>query len=242
MNKKRNILFLTLFLFWNFDLCASEFPTAVKNAWPAIWAVESPLSKGTFVGTGFFVSPKLFITNFHVVEEALIENKFESISLRQKQNPENIKKPVRVLAVSINPDLALLKIEKETDLYLDIRTSSLDKEEKLFMVGYPEREFRIMETIGSIRKIPYKLAIHINNHGFKGGSGSPLLDSHANVVGVVFNVAGKEGVFISQNILKEFIEINKDKVCDKVKSNQCLAKLAEIYPQREEDLISCICI
>ncbi len=136
-------------------------------------------------GTGFFIAPNKFVTNFHVINTALRHvSKVEDITLSQEGNARTLKIK-GILAVSVLHDLALLETTGSVDHYLPIRKKPLQEQEDVFLTGYPDGK------LADIRKTNDRLmfsrdatSFFVNNISLDGASGSPVVDVKKQVVGV----------------------------------------------------------
>lgn len=142
-----------------------------------------PVDRYSSTGTGFaFTSNGLIFTNFHVVQGA------DSVYV---ENAEGKSFKAKVLSTEPQHDIAILKIvDKSFDglgtiPYVIKRSESLIAEQ-LFTYGYPGRT-------GTFRKgyLAAKLGYHGDSLNYQidipinpGNSGSPILDSKGNVVGI----------------------------------------------------------
>ena len=73
-------------------LCAPTFSTEfvinsstlspIQSAEKSIWKIESPSTSGT----GFFVGPRFFVTNLHIISSMLQDHSITDITLSQKDN------------------------------------------------------------------------------------------------------------------------------------------------------------
>jgi S1-C subfamily serine protease len=140
--------------------------------------------KGVYLatGTGFFVSPDGYLlTNQHVIDSA----KNVAVFLNDEMHP------ARIIDESVEDDLALLKIDVESE-FLEINIDLIAKGEEIVVLGYPNTG-----VLGNEQKATFG---HINSHsGLQndpryyqvsapiqpGNSGSPMLNDSAQVVGIV---------------------------------------------------------
>lgn len=183
---------------------------AVVNVWAAAPPDESGQTQLSW-GSGFVVSPDGYIvTNWHVVNGA----KYLSVLLPGEDEPRSndindIRKlflhgrTARVLISSQSRDLAVIKVETRLGAALTIADGPLQKNSKIFAIGYPgaaedlfkaptadptvtsgvvgrtySAPFAGSTTGESVSVIQHSAAI---NHG---NSGGPLIDDCGRVVGV----------------------------------------------------------
>ena len=238
--KKFIVSILLSLLFFGFysakaDSSSSETSSQLINSEQAIWKIHHLGRYGN--GTGFFVGPNHFITNFHIVSGLLnrpfigdtsqdhgSENKdpVNRIVLSQEEN-SSILRIKRAIAVSALYDLALLETEESGTNYLSLRESHPEPSENLFLAAYPNRIFtRIKKTGDIFYEDSHKYKFPVNHFFLHGVSGSPVLDEEGLVVGVAF--LGSENILsvIRIDHLKEFVggdigtkcsDFNFSKVC-----------------------------
>ena len=135
-------------------------------------------------GTGFFIAPDLFVTNFHVIDEV---ESLDDISLDHQDHPSlSIR---NIIAVSIFADLAILQTEEKSPVYLsEGKLASLD--ENLVIIGHvggADRAEIIKSTEASSlwEDIVYETPSDFSGESF-GLSGSPLINLDGEFLGVVF--------------------------------------------------------
>ena len=175
-------------------------------------------------GSGFFISPKLMVTNFHVIQDA-IENT-EIISNRDsKELNKVIFNKMNVLKVSAIYDLAILESETTVENYLSIKKKpfSLFEKDKFFLLAYPDDRF-IFTSIqyNSSQKNQQLLLFNRNAElgDLKGGSGGPIVDQNLEVVGV--NQAGTSelSIAVSYSVLTDFLNGN-NRDCSQLSLENC---------------------
>lgn len=146
----------------------------------------------TSFGSGFFINPDIFITNWHVVNSL-------SKSVKIKMKDGSVYNGNVVLA-DRNKDIAIVKTQKKSKNYLKLSyPDKIKTGEKVYAIGNPSTadfkvfeynftegivnniakdEFDITETIIKARVILHSATIN------PGNSGGPLIDSFGNVIGV----------------------------------------------------------
>ncbi len=198
------VLSFSIFIFYRFDIefiITSKTSSTIQSAKQSIWKIEIP----PISGTGFFVGPRLFVTNLHIISSMLQDHNMTDITLSQKENPV-VLKIKKVLSLSALHDLTFIETEYSVNHYLTLRNNVLNAKETLFVLGYPEGDFKQMKKIGNIFFSEYNFYYFAINHSFFPGiSGSPVLDKTGNVVGVVSRAAENILFSLALDYLKKFI-------------------------------------
>ena len=230
------VIFLKFIFFCSFvakaNILSPEIPSQLENAERAIWKIYSSNENGN--GTGFFIGPNQFVTNFHVIDpllhelsdenmfrkdtsqgNELIDQNIDHIVYLSQENNTSVLKVTKVLAVSALYDLALLETKENVTDYLSFKEDTLKSNKNLFVIGYPEGIFRVMSKTGDILFYEdIQMYYFPTNHSsLPGASGSPVLDEQGLVFGVaslaVVNILG----LIKAIYLKEFITGNVGMIC-----------------------------
>ncbi len=199
---------------------ASNLPAGVLKAEQATYQVilmfdENKRYFYSTTGTGFFIAPDLFVTNFHAIDQ--IKN-VESIFLDRDDKPSV--KVKKLVSVSAYADLAILQTEQNSDIYLSEGEKSLFHE-GVFAIGYP-RKMRKPVTIRSVGEIKimenvyYAVSFKLPVIGDIGGmSGGPLLDSKGNLLGIFSATFGFNfGKSVWSSYLQELLDNHIGTVCE----------------------------
>lgn len=193
-------------------------------------AVNADAPKASY-GTGFAISANgELITNFHVVASTIHKDKDYKLFL--VDGDENL--PLKILAVDVVHDLALVQVEKKFKDYIKLSPKMPKQGEKIFPVGLPE-DLNMSLSEGLYNDIlshgPYR-KIHMSAPLNSGMSGGPTVNAKAEVVGV--NVSVK---FFSQNLSFsvpiEFVE----KIIAKANSQSDAPSLDAIHKDIEKQLL-----
>lgn len=216
--------------------------STLKHPKHSIWKIQNTEREGN--GTGFFIGTNHFITNFHVVFGLLetsistsLENTsdrqtIEKLVLSQKGSPSIIKIK-KILSVSAFYDLALLETKEETTDYLNINKEAKPYG-KLSIWGYPDGKFTKIEKTGQLADDEHQYTFPVNHSNFQGASGSPLLNSKEQVVGVVSSGYTNMLNTIKPNVLKDFIAGNIGLNCSELHPESCIKKEMEILKKSAE--------
>ncbi|MBL6928783.1 MAG: trypsin-like peptidase domain-containing protein [Rhodospirillales bacterium] len=145
---------------------------------------------GTGHGSGFFISPGLIMTNYHVVKNTGLM-KVRLITGRKVLGEVVRRHPER--------DVALIQVEKGGHLPLPLRMEPLKITEEVFAIGSPlYKKYAGTVTKGIVSKFrnnKYGLEDIQADVDIQGGnSGGALLDTHGNVVGVTYAGIGEYSV------------------------------------------------
>ena len=177
-NRIKNLI--TIFLLTALTAQAFELSEEVFQAEQAVYKVTKANGSS---GTGFFIAPDLFVTNFHVIDEV---ESLDDISLDHQDRPSiSIR---NIIAVSIFADLAILQTEEKSPVYLsEGELASLD--ENLVIIGHvggADRAEIIKSTEASSlwEDIVYETPTDFSGESF-GLSGSPLINLDGEFLGVV---------------------------------------------------------
>jgi hypothetical protein len=170
----------------------SEFSPAeiAKRALPAVVAIRVKTSGGELSGSGFIVDPSgTIVTNLHVIRGA--------ISVAVKLANGDTYDQVQVKAFDERKDLAVIQIPAFRLPTLALGDSdAVQPGQPVVIVGNP---LGILEgsvstgVVSGVRSIDGYHVIQTDATANHGNSGGPMLDEHANVIGVVtFKVAHGE--------------------------------------------------
>lgn len=134
-------------------------------------------------GTGFFISSNGYaITNWHIVGKSADED----ITAYVNHQPYN----VHVIYSSSSNDIALIKVDIDGVRSLPYSFEDPGYGEKMCTSGYPHSNppYQNPTTVcGSVSDRWYKDYINTTIHSIPGMSGSPLVDSFGQAIGVISN-------------------------------------------------------
>lgn len=145
------------------------------------------------IGSGFYIDKRGYIiTNYHVISSE-VDPSYEGFSrlyIRPSRNPET-KIPARVVGWDPVFDIALLKVETESETVLSISPVENHKPgEEIFAIGSPGGLENTI-TSGIISAVNRRFlqmgnVIQVDVPINQGNSGGPLIDASGNIIGVVF--------------------------------------------------------
>lgn len=149
------------------------------------------INSGLGHGSGFFISPTLIMTNFHVVKNS----QFLRIRLLTGR---------RILGEVIRRhpkrDVAIIQVEESGHLPIPVRETPLKVTEEVYAIGSPlDKKLSGTVTRGIVSKFTTNRAgmedIQADVDIQGGNSGGALLDAKGNVVGVSYAGIGPPGQF-----------------------------------------------
>ncbi len=136
----------------------------------------SGLSNKFFSGSGFFVDRNKIVTNIHVVD-------LPGPIFAKRSDKETTWSIERVITFDVENDLVILELAGE-GVPLPLGDSDVVKSnEDVIVVGYPKKKYTVAQgTIHSIRNSDKWIRVNIDTDN--GSSGSPILNSRKQVIGV----------------------------------------------------------
>ena len=206
-----------------------------QNSIYRIDVVSSGAEQKSSLGTGFVIAdPTILASNFHVVSEAVHEpekNKLEWVSVEGKRGP------LKVIAIDVVHDLALLKAEQDMGTPF-VTTVIPPKGTDLFSLGHPlGLDLAIVNgsANGLLEKALYD-KIHFSGNINPGMSGGPTLDKEGKVVGINVATAGDAvGFLVPANFLDELIKQSRARAFEPVEDLQKM--LAEQLIATQQKLV-----
>ena len=156
-------------------IIAQDATVIYKNAVSSTVTIETDLG----LGSGFFVSKNIIVTNYHVIEGA-------SEAYCYTNNSSTKYKIEGYLAVDKSVDLILLKVAGLNRKELKFATGSISPGQKIYVIGSPKGLPASISDgiISGLRDFEgYKL-IQITAPISPGSSGGPVLNSNGELVGV----------------------------------------------------------
>jgi len=131
-------------------------------------------------GSGFFISSRRIVTNFHVIRDA------SSIRARNASG-DLVYLSKGILFQDANKDLAIIEVDRDSMKILTLGDSDrVVVGEKVYAVGSPAGYSGTFTEglVSGLRSIEGKSLIQISAPISHGSSGGPVLDSNGNVIGV----------------------------------------------------------
>ncbi len=173
-------------MFATLTLMALGTPTSVaaqptgaevaEQTQPAMVAVISRQAVETRLGSGFFISSDLVVTNKQFLENDANVTLADAAGRRMKVDA--------VVGISADYDLALIRVAATDRPHLTISNRSVELKQTIFLVGAPLRgksthstgEILVVGDTGALMKITAKVS--------QRNSGAPILDDSGFVIGV----------------------------------------------------------
>jgi hypothetical protein len=161
-----------------------------------IQVVESGSAAKSTLGSGFFVSDDgLVVTNYHVISKLVTDSARHRAELTDTRGNTHA---VRVLAIDVVHDLAVVRFEGAPSGHFDVRRVELDQGERLYAMGHPhDLGLTIAEGTynGELKYVLYPKILFSGSLN-PGMSGGPAIDAQGNVVGVNVSTAGNAISFL----------------------------------------------
>ena len=161
-----------------------------------IQVVESGSAAKSTLGSGFFVGDRgLVVTNYHVISRLVTDSARHRAELTDTRGGTH---PVRVLAIDVVHDLAVVQYDGKPETYFEVQPVVLDQGERLYALGHPhDLGLTIAEGTynGELKYVLYPKILFSGalNPGMSGG---PAIDAQGRVVGVNVSTAGNEISFL----------------------------------------------
>ena len=213
------------------SLSSFQSASQLDRSEPSVWSIGHFFT----AGSGFFIGPNLFVTNFHVVSESLLNgNTVKDIMLLNKDHSSlSVKK---ILALSAFYDLALIETTESVTNYLSIKEKPPESEKELFLLAYPAGKFKKIKKMGHIINEDNQLYTFPANHSsLYGSSGGPVLDEKGQIAGVISSANANIVTAIKVNHLKNLIAGNIGSDCSEAtRTRICIEKEIEALKEMAE--------
>lgn len=209
------VLSLTLFTIKGFAFDKSIIPKRSKSlSLVTIHDYDDKSYKTLGSATGFFISKTRVVTNYHVIEDALLINDdmgkegLGYITVAPFEGSKDIVyKKVKIGFVSMEDDMAILEIldegaKKGPQSPIDLKKeraniNRLHKNSVMFSLGHPFH--KLLQA--SVQKLVYKTDPEIKDHvrvwsrygNYPGFSGSPLFDEKGDLVALMHSYSYLKG-------------------------------------------------
>lgn len=180
---------------------------SLPNSHHSVWKLTLPLvNEGFSQGTAFAISPNQFVANFHVLLPLVDpKNSIQNVTLSQEGHTYELQVN-RILFLSPLRDLVLFETKESVEDYLKISEhSSFETNEGISAIGYPHNVLRIIKQTGRAFKESGLYYTPTNLSKYRGASGSPILNSKEEVIGVVTSASSNLMAGVIATHLKDLI-------------------------------------
>ena len=206
---------------------------ALEEASQAVWKLQNQVGQEIGQGTGFFIAPKLLITDFHVLQGLLDKVELTDIRLIHSTIP-GVLKINRIKALFVELDLALLEIDSPSNTYLRIQTEPISEMEDLFLLGYNTGSFHYITKTGHLKQNDFHNYFLVNHANLAGASGGPILSSEGQVTGVA-SFAFENLLFsLKSDLLKSLIDGDTGTHCGSQNPKQCIQSAMDVIHKQAE--------
>ena len=179
------------FWFFSFQICA-DLPQTFPKELLVQWFSYSQNS--LYRCTGFFISPTVVVTNAHCLEAkpGSVPKYFVKFADTTRGKPYSGK--LDTIVVGTDDDLALIEVEGGDRSTPTVLNSLKGEGERIYTMGY--NALGELQTIGGLSEVYYDLSLkkwtsYLNTDApylfasVKGMSGSPVLNTDGEVVGII---------------------------------------------------------
>jgi S1-C subfamily serine protease len=194
-------------------------------------------------GSGFVISDDgRIVTNEHVVAPRVEEDgrTLEATGRKVKVifhsgTPQEESVPAEVARENAQVDLALLKIDRKTPVYLDLGDSdAVSETTKVYAAGHPLGLREISIRTGTVTARRFYEGHHYLEHDAAtegGNSGGPVVDEQCRVLGVHELTLGSENMLtklaIPSNVVRDWLASAPSQDPQRPKPGEAIAKLLE---------------
>jgi uncharacterized protein (TIGR02145 family) len=171
----KKVTFVLIIIYYTSKIIAQDATLVYKNTVNSTVTIETDIG----LGSGFFISENVIVTNYHVIEGA-------SEAFCYTSNSSIKYKIEGYLAVDKSVDLILLKVPGLDRSALKIAVSSVSPGQKIYVIGSPKGLPATISDgiVSGLRDFEgYKL-IQITAPISPGSSGGPVLNANGELIGV----------------------------------------------------------
>lgn len=169
--------------------------SSYQDALIQIQVIENQTQRKSAIGSGFYVSNDLLITNYHVIAEKIQAEK-------QYQLMANLgtgtNQQLDIIAVDVINDLALLRAPQQQSRQFTLASGLPAQGEQVFSLGNPHDLGMVVVpgTFNGLKKESFYPRIHVTGSINPGMSGGPSVNSDGEVIGVNVATAGNQIGFV----------------------------------------------
>lgn len=193
----KKVTLILIIIYYASKVVAQDATLIYKNSVNSTVTIETDIG----LGSGFFISESVIVTNFHVIEgarEAYCYTNNSSMKYRIEG----------YLAIDKSVDLILLKVIGLNRIPLKIATSSVSPGQKVYVIGSPKGLPATISDgiVSGLRDFEGFKLIQITAPISPGSSGGPVLDAKGELIGVSVGQY-KEGQNLNFAIPKSYLEL-----------------------------------
>lgn len=158
--------------------------------------LEHNSSTPASVGTAFYATPTLLVTNYHVIRDIVFEDGSYDLQLLTTGGGEV--PGARIVAVDPASDLAIVRVDEASETPLSLALDSIPNGEVLYSLGHPgDLRTSVVEGVfnGDVEAAVAPL-MHFSGSINPGMSGGPTVRASGAVVGVNVSTAGNQMSFL----------------------------------------------
>lgn len=232
-------LITILLLTFSFVSVADEQAEAIfKQLAPSLYQIriiDKASGEKSTIGSGFQITAQgLIATNYHVISGyARYPQKYNIEYLDHLGN----KAQLTLESVDVINDLAIVKREVADDMpFFEIAENAPTKGEELFSLGNPHDLGMIVVpgTYNGLKKESFNDRIHFTGSVNSGMSGGPVVNKHAQVVGINVATSGNQiGFLVPHDKLKRLFEQYQQSPPESIEQ-----QMAQQLKSNQEKLIS----
>ena len=170
-----------------------------------IQVIEKNTQQKYSYGSGFFVSPELVITNYHVLSD-LIEypDRYDLVAKVGEARLQSLE----IMYLDVINDLALLKAPDKTNIYFNLAESLPEQGAPVFSLGNPHDLGMVVVpgTYNGFKQHSFYPRLHLTGSINSGMSGGPSVNGDGLVIGVNVATGGNQlGFIVPVDQVKELL-------------------------------------
>lgn len=166
-----------------------------QDALIQVQVIENQTQRKSAIGSGFYVSGDLLITNYHVIAEKIHSE--QQYQLMANLGSDN-KQQLDIIAVDVINDLALLRAPQQQSRQFSLADGLPAQGEQVFSLGNPHDLGMVVVpgTFNGMKQQSFYPRLHVTGSINPGMSGGPSVNSDGEVIGVNVATAGNQIGFV----------------------------------------------
>ncbi|MAD73546.1 MAG: serine protease [Rheinheimera sp.] len=166
-----------------------------QDALIQVQVIENQTQRKSAIGSGFYVSDDLLITNYHVIAEKIQSE--QQYQLMANLGDDN-KQQLQIIAVDVINDLALLRTPQKQNRQFTLASNLPAQGEQVFSLGNPHDLGMVVVpgTFNGMKQQSFYPRLHVTGSINPGMSGGPSVNSNSEVIGVNVATAGNQIGFV----------------------------------------------